>query len=1042
MIAWFARNDVAANLLMAAVVLCGLYALLNETAVEIFPPSDPDRISVAVTLRGATPEDAELGVAIRIEEALEGLEGIKRLTSTSREGGVNVQVEVQDGYDAKDLLDEVKSRVDAINTFPADAEKPRIRLAQRAFDVINVVVSGAYAQDEIRRYAERVRDDLVRIEGISQVSLDAVNTYEIAIEASQDRLRNYNLSLADLARAVRNSSLDVSAGNLRAQGGDILIRSKGQAYRRADFERIVVKTNPDGAIIRVADVAVVNDGFQEDAVKTMFDGQFAAMIDVKRTGKESALKVAEAVKAYIDRQQASLPDGLRLAYWDDDAQQLRNRLGVLGASALQGSILVLLLLGLFLRPKIAFWVFIGVPISFLGAFSAMAAFDISLNLMSAFGFIVVLGIVVDDAIVTGESIYRRLRSGETGLAASINGTKAIAVPVTFGVLTTMAAFAPLAFVEGRFGSIMAPVAAVVICVLFISLIESKLVLPAHLKGLGGLRKEVHSNRLAAWQRRFADGFEDKIERYYRPALERLTAHRYATLAAFVGVLFVMLALISSGWTQFSFMARIEGETITASLSMPVGTKFAVTDRHVTHMLETAHALQRKYRDAATGASAVRHVLASTGSQWGRRGPHVGRVQIELAPPERRQVDVSTADLIAEWRRMIGVVPGAESLTFRADFFRPGDPIDVQISGNSLQEMAQVAERIKAYLATWPTVYEIADSLSDGKQELRIELTAQGHVLGLTRNDIASQVGQAFKGFEAQRIQRGRDDIRVLVRLPANERGQYATLDDMLITTPSGGQAPLGHVATLTPGKGPEQIRRIDRFRTLNITAEVEKRNTNMGVLQRELRQHIDGLLVQHPGISYVMEGEAREQRESFASLQAGIGIVLFVIYCMLALPLKSYVQPLVIMSVIPFALIGAVAGHWLMGYNLSMLSVLGLMALTGVVVNDSLVLVDAVNKQLRAGTPLREAVLAGGVIRFRPIVLTSLTTFLGLAPLLLETSTTAQFLIPMAISLAFGILFATVITLILAPVNLLIVADLRRTLHRALGRPLPSPAAP
>ena len=1037
MIAWFARNDVAANLLMAAVVLCGLYALLNETAVEIFPPSEPDRISVAITLRAATPEDAELGLAIRIEEALEGLEGVKRLSSTSREGGATVEVDVEDGYDARNLLDEVKSRIDAINTFPQDAEKPRIRLAQRAYDVINVVVSGVYAQDEIRRYAEQVRDDLVRIEGISQVSLDAVSAYEIAIEASQDKLRNYNLSLADLARAVRNSSLDISAGNLRAQGGDVLIRSQGQAYRRADFEGIVVKTNADGAIIRVADVAVVNDGFQEDAVKTMFDGQFAAMIDIRRTGKESALEIAEAVKAYIAKRQASLPEGVRLAYWDDDSQQLRNRLGVLGASALQGSILVLLLLGLFLRPKIAFWVFLGVPISFLGAFSAMAVFDVSLNLMSAFGFIVVLGIVVDDAIVTGESIYRRLRAGEMGLDASVNGTKAIAIPVTFGVLTTMAAFAPLAFVEGRFGSIMAPVAAVVICVLFISLIESKLVLPAHLKGLGGPREKGRQNRLAAWQRRFADSFEDKILRYYRPALERLTAHRYATLASFVGILFVMLALIGSGWTRFSFMARIEGETVTASLAMPVGTKFAVTDRHVAHMLDTARNLQRKYRDAATGASAVRHVLASTGAQRGRNGPHFGRVQIELTPPERRQVDISTAALIAEWRRMIGVVPGADSLTFRADFFRPGDPIDVQLSGTSLDEMAQVAERIKTYLATWPTVHEIADSLSDGKEELRIELTAQGHVMGLTRNDIASQVGQAFKGFEAQRIQRGRDDIRVLVRLPADERGEYATLDAMLITTPSGNQVPLGHVATLTPGKGPEQIRRIDRFRTLNITAEVEKRNTNMTVLQQEISQHIDGLLIQHPGISYVMEGEAREQRESFASLQAGIGIVLFVIYCMLALPLKSYSQPLVIMSIIPFALIGAVAGHWLMGYNLSMLSVLGLMALTGVVVNDSLVLVDAVNKQLQAGAPLRKAVLAGGVLRFRPIVLTSLTTFLGLAPLLLETSTTAQFLIPMAISLAFGILFATAITLILAPVNLLIVDDLKRALHKTLGKPLP-----
>jgi multidrug efflux pump subunit AcrB len=1032
-IAWFARNDVAANLLMATVLICGLYALFNETAVEVMPSNDPDEISISVTLRGATPEDTELGVAIRIEEALEGLEGVRRISSTSREGGTTVSVEVDQDYDPRDVLDEVKSRVDAINTFPGDAENPRVRLSQRSWSVISVVVSGDFIEEEIRRYAEQVRDELARLPAVSQVSLDAVRNYEIAIEASQDQLRNYDLSLADVARAIRDSSLDISAGNLRTQGGDVLIRSKGQAYRRSDFENIVVKTNEDGSIIRVVDVAEVKDGFQEDAVKTVFDGSNAAMINVARTGKESALEIADAVKTYIERKQPSLPVGMHLSYWDDDSQQLKNRLGVLGTSALQGSILILLLLGLFLRPKIAFWVFIGVPISFLGAFTAMAIGDITLNLMSAFGFIVVLGIVVDDAIVTGESIYRQSRLGDLGVDAAINGTRNVAIPVTFGVLTTMVAFAPLGFLEGRFGRLMGPVAAVVICVLLFSLIESKLVLPAHLKRLRHSKETHEQNRLAQWQRRFADGFESRILKYYRPALDRLIEHRYATLAAFVGVLFVVSTLISSGWTGFTFMERIEGETARASLTMPVGTQFQVTDRHVQHMLATARQLQSKYTDADTDESAIRHVLASTGSRRGGSGSQYGRVQVELVPPEKRTIEVSTRQIIAEWRRMIGIVPGAESLNFRADFFRAGDPIDVQLSGASFEEMSEVAEQIKDHLATYPTVYEIADTLSDGKEELRIELTQQGHVMGLTRNEIVSQVGQAFKGFEAQRIQRGRDDIRVLVRLPANERSDYSTLDQMLIRTPTGREVPLGHVATLTPGKGPEQIERIDRFRTMNITAEVEKQDTNMTVLQGEIRSYVDTLLARYPGVVYEMEGEAREQRESVASLQVGVIIVLLVIYGMLALPLKSYSQPIVIMSVIPFGLIGAVAGHWVMGYTLSMLSMLGLMALTGVVVNDSLVLVDAVNKQVRNGKSLREAVLDAGVIRFRPIMLTSMTTFLGLSPLLFEKSTTAQFLIPMAISLGFGILFATAITLVLVPVNILILRDLKAHLYRALG---------
>ena len=984
-------------------------------------------------MRGSTPEDAELGIAVRIEESLEGLEGIECITSTSREGSTSVSIEVDEDYDPRNVLDEVKSRVDAINTFPVDAENPRIRLAQRSFDVITVVVSGNFIEEEIRLYAEKVRDDLVRLPGISQVALDAVRDYEIAIEASQDRLRNYNLRLADLANAIRESSLDLSAGNLRTDGGDVLIRSKGQAYRRSDFENIVVKTNLDGSIIRVVDVADVNDGFQEDAVRTQFDGSSAAMIEVARTGRESALEVADTVKQYIADQQALLPVGMNLSYWDDDSQQLKDRLGVLGSSALQGSVLVLVLLGLFLRPKIAFWVFIGVPISFLGAFTTMAYFDLTLNLMSAFAFIVVLGIVVDDAIVTGESVYRHLRLGEEGADAAINGTNAVAVPVTFGVLTTMVAFAPLAFIDGRFGAIMAPVAAVVMCVLLFSLIESKLVLPAHLRHLRSTPGD-DASRLAKWQQSFANGFEEKIIRYYRPVLKLLTEHRYATLAGFVGVLAMMLSLIFSGWTQFTFMTRVEGETARASLAMPVGTQFEVTDRHVRRMLDAAQELQLKYADE-NGASAIRHVLASTGSQRGSQGSQYGRVQIELVPVEQRPVDVSTRQIIAEWRRLIGVVPGAESLTFRADFFRAGDPIDVQLSGSSFEEMNEVAATIKQHLETYPTVYEIADSLSDGKEELRIELKQQAHVLGLSRSDIVSQVGQAFKGFEAQRIQRGRDDIRVIVRLSANERADFATLNEMLIRTPGGNEIPLGHVADLIPGKGPESIRRIDRFRTLNITAEVEKQNTNMTALTNELREYIDQLLVRYPGVSYEMEGEAREQRASFASLQSGVVIVLFVIYCMLALPLKSYIQPIVIMSIIPFGLIGAVIGHWLMGYTLSMLSVLGLMALTGVVVNDSLVLVDAVNRQVRAGRPLVDSILDAGVVRFRPIMLTSLTTFLGLAPLLMAQSTTAQFLIPMAISLGFGILFATAITLILVPANLLIVDDCQRLYRRIYSSP-------
>ncbi len=1036
MIAWFVRNSVAANLLMITIALAGLYSLYN-TPIEIFPRSTPDVVTIAVPLRGATPEDMELGVAARVEEAIQGLEGIDRIVSESREGSARVNVEIDSAYEPRALLDDIKGRVDSISTFPAEAEKPVISLSQFGFGVISVVVSGSHDEDEVRVFAERVRDDLLRIEGISQVSLDAVRDYEIAIEASQDRLREFGLRLADVAAAVRGSSADLSAGNVRTAGGDVLIRSKGQAYRRTDFENIVLKTNPDGSIIRVGDVATVIDGFQEDAVSTTFNGRRAALIEVDRVGNESALEIARQVKAYIDAQQASLPAGMTLGYWDDDSQQLKNRLGLLGSSAVQGSLLVLLLLTLFLRPTIAFWVFMGIPVSILGAFALMPLFDVSLNLMSAFGFIVVLGILVDDAIVTGESIYQRLQSGMSGTEAAIRGTQDVAVPVTFGVLTTLASFLPLMFVEGHFGRVMGPVATVVLCVLVLSLIESKFVLPAHLKHLDPAKEQARvRGRLSQWQQRFASGFEAAVLRYYAPLLEVALRHRYSVFAGFIGMLVLVFALVASGWTRFVFMPSIEGETVTVTLEMPVGTQFEVTDRHVQRILEAAQAIGREM--AAEDGEVVRNVLATTGSAFGSgAAPHFGRVQVELVPPESRTGDVSTADVIRAWRERIGTVPGAESLTFRSNFLRAGDPIDVQFSGDSLVTLAAVAAQLRAHLDTYPTVYEITDSMSDGKEEMRVELKPQGHVLGMTRTDVLGQVSQAFKGFEVQRIQRGRDDIRVLVRLPREERSSFATLGEMTITSPSGRQVPLEHVAELLPARGPSEIKRIDGFRTVNVTAEVDKARTNMTVVQAELAAYLDRLVAQYPGVRYEFQGEARQQRESFGSLGTGLLLVLFAIYVLLALPLRSYTQPLVVMAVIPFGIVGAVLGHWIMGFSLSLLSVMGMLALTGVAVNDALVLVDYVNKRRAEGADVEDAVRSAGVARFRAVMLTSATTFIGLAPILLERSTTGQFLIPMAISLGFGVLFATFVTLLLVPVNVLIGRDIRRGLRRLLGRPAP-----
>ncbi|MEM8548305.1 MAG: efflux RND transporter permease subunit, partial [Pseudomonadota bacterium] len=906
---------------------------------------------------------------------------------------------------------------------------PIIALQTRTFDVINVVVSGDVAEDELRSLAEQVREDLLRLEGITQVALDSVRNYEIAVEASQDRLRDAGLTLADVATAITNSSLDLSAGNVRTDGGDVLIRSQGQAYRQTEFEEIVVKSNPDGTIIRVADVARVEDGFEEDAVRVRFNGTPAAFIDVSRVGSQSALEIAASVRNYIAERRASLPVGVDLSYWDDDSVVLNNRLGILFSSAWQGGLLVILLLTLFLRPAIAFWVFLGIPISFFGSFMLMVALDVSINLMSLFAFILVLGLVVDDAIVTGESVYSHLRQGEDGLTAAIEGTKEVAAPVTFGILTTMAAFSPLLFLEGRRGDWFSVIAMVVIPVFIFSLVESKLILPAHLRHIKIRGVSKSGNAFQRWQKGFADGFENAILRFYKPALEFAVRHRYSTLATFVGVLIVMTTVVTSGHTRFVFFPSIPRETVTAELAMPIGTPFKVTDSNVQRMQEIADALREEY-NSRYDEPAILNMLASTGTAGRNNGSHLGRIQLELSPAEERVGRVSANEFTNEWRRRVGDVPGAETLSFRSTWGGNNTPIDVQISGQDLVQLQQVGDEVKRYLRGYDSVYDITDSLSDGKEELRIELTREGEVLGLTRADVVGQVSQAFRGFEAQRIQRGRDDIRVLVRLSPSERATIDTLSELLVRTPTGADVPLANVATLTPGKGPSQITRIDGYRTLNVNAEVDKEVANMTLIQSDLAAFLDGLLPRYPGIEYSLEGEAREQRDTFGSLQISVPIVLFLIFCLLALPLKSYVQPLLVMSVIPFGIIGAITGHWLLGYSVSILSVFGLMALIGVLVNDSLVLVDYINRRHRSGIALIHAVREAGVARFRPVMLTSLTTFLGLLPLLNQKATNAQFLIPMGISVAYGILFATFITLLLIPVNIMIDDDIGNALRR------------
>jgi multidrug efflux pump subunit AcrB len=1024
MIAWFARNHVAANLLMVSLLVVGLFSLSERIPLEVFPTLDSEQVNVRITLRGATPEDAEQSVAILVEEAIQDLEGIEEITSHSTEGSALVSIEVDSSYDPRELLSDIKSRVDAINNFPAEAEKPVINLLTRRREVISVAIAGPYSEKEIRALTEQVRDDLLRTPGLTQIELDSVRAYEIAIEVSEDRLRQYNISLKQVADTIAKSAQDISAGSIKADGGEILIRSKGKAYDREQFNNIVILTRPDGSLVLVKDLARVLDGFEENDLLSRFNGQTAAFVDVYRVGDQSAIDVADKVIAYVNQRQADLPKGMEMTVWRDRSKIVKKRLQTLTTNAIQGGILVLLLLTLFLRPSIAFWVFIGIPVSFMGAFVSMSYFDVTLNIMSLFAFLLVLGIVVDDAIVTGENVYTHLRHAENGLDAAINGTKEVAVPVTFGVLTTIAAFLPLAFIEGHRGQLFAQIPIVVIPILIFSLIESKFVLPAHLKHIK-LRSERRSEgRLERFQVRFADGFEHAVLKYYQPFLRVVLEFKWTTLVTFIGILFLMVLLVKTGYTRFTYFPRVQSELARASLTMPAGTVFEVTDSYVKKITDAAFVLKKKYRDGDEG-----DLILNVQSTTGTKGSNTGRVMFEIVSPEDRQSQITSSELVREWRKMIGVLPGVESLTFRAEIGHGSDPIDIQFSGNDFSTLSEIADKVKEYLHQYPDVFDIEDTFSDGKEELQLELKPEAHALGFTRVDVLNQIRHGFFGYQVQRIQRGRDDIRVMVRLPESERKSVFNLADQRITNSSGQSVPLGQIVDLHPGNSPTSIIRIDRYRTVKVTADVNKDKANMTLIREDLNGYLHDLMAQYPGVNYKAGGEAEEQKESFRSVGIGLLIVLFVIYALLAIPFKSYAQPFIVMSVIPFGAIGALGGHWIMGMDLTMLSMLGMMALVGIVVNDSLVLVDYINKH-KQNMGIKEAILKAGVARFRPVMLTSLTTFMGLMPLLFEQSTQAQFLIPMAVSLGFGVLFATFITMLLVPVNYMLLENGREKIQR------------
>ncbi len=1039
-LSWFAKNPVAANLIMVLIIASGLLTF-SGIKQEVFPEFSSDLISVTVPYLGAAPEEVEEAVCVRIEEEIQSLEGIKRITSRASEGLGTVTIELLPGTDVRKLLDDVKARVDAIDTFPEETEKPVIQELLNRRQVINVAVSGNTDEKTLRILSDKIREEILLLSGITQAAVVNVRPYEIAIEVSEQSLRRFDLTFDEVAQAIRRSSLDLPGGSIKTQGGEVLLRTKGQAYIGREFEEIILRTRPDGSRVLVGDVAKVVDGFAETDQSARFDGSPSALVQVFRVGDEDALQVATAVKKYVEETQKKMPEGITLTIWNDDSEVLRSRLDLLYKNGRSGLILVFLLLALFLRLRLAFWVALGIPISFLGALWLMPTFDVSINMISLFAFILVIGIVVDDAIVVGESIFTEYEKGRSGVQAALEGLKSVAVPVVFAVLTSVAAFWPILMVEGGIGKIMRFIPIIVILTLLFSLLESLLVLPSHLSHLK--MEDTPSRGLrgiwARFQKNFNTRFRRFIDKAYRPSLEFGLKFRYITLAGFIMILILTIGMVVGGWIKFVFLPRIDADNVVARLTMPLGTPVETTAEAVKRLEESALKLEDEFD---LGRPIVRHVLAAIGEQPSLNrasgpdpasstfsGSHLGEVDIELTPSEER--GLGSTVIANRWRELTGPIPDAVELVFSSSLFTAGAPIYVQLSSADYAALREAAEKLKEKIKDYPGVYDVADSFREGKQEIKLEITPVAESLGLTLSDLGRQVRQAFYGEEVQRIQRGRDEIRVMVRYPVKERRSLANLEDKRIRTAGGVAVPFSAAAKATLGRGYSFIERTDRRRTLNITAEVDETKANANEILADITKNVlPTLLSEYPTISYSLEGEQRDQREALASLQRGFLLALLVIYALLAIPFRSYGQPLLVMGVIPFGIVGAIWGHIVMGISLTILSFFGIVALTGVVVNDSLVMVDFINRFRKKGEGIQKAIREAGVVRFRPIILTSITTFAGLTPLLLERSLQARFLIPMAVSLAFGVLFATFITLILVPVSYQILEDIKNEVKK------------
>jgi len=1019
-IAWMAGHSVAANLIMLTCLIGG-FIFLQNIKQELFPVFEVDTVEVEVVYPGASPEEVESGIILAVEEAVSALDGLDEVTSTAYQGLAVVEVKALTGADLQKLAQDVQSEVDRITSFPEDAEKPQITLLSNKRIVLSVVLYGDAAPASLHELAEQLRDQLLQDPGITQVDLSGVRPLEISIEVPLENLRRYNISLEELASRLRDASVDLPGGYIKAQSGEILIRVKERRDFGREFARLPVITNDDGSQVLLEQIATIDDGYRDTDYYATYNGKPAVMINVYSVGDQTPIQVSKTVRSYLDQIKPSLPTGIELTVRRDRSEIFAQRIDLLLRNSAMGLSLVMVMLALFLEFRLAFWVMMGIPISFMGSFILLPFFDVSINMISLFAYLICLGIVVDDAIVVGENVYHYRQMGLSPLKAAVKGARDMAMPVTFSILTNIATFMPLYFIPGTDGKVFRVIPLVVCTVFAVSLFESVFVLPAHLAHQKEKKRRGLGAFLHARQQDFSTAFSNWVKNRYSPFLCFVLSYRYLTLAIAIAVLALTISFAVSGRMGMEMFPKLESDYARATLTMPYGMAVEKTDAVAQRMLQSAW-------QTAAETGKEKELVQGIFTEIGSGGSHKALMTVYLAPPEVRDKIMGTAAFTKRWRELTGEITGIKSLRFESDAGGPGsgNAITIELNHRDLDVLQRASRELANGLEGYPLVNDVDDGFTPGKEQLDFTLLPEGKSLGFTAREVARQIRNSFYGAEVLRQQRGRNELKIMVRLPEAERISKYHVDELMLLSPGGKEVPLRDVAQITRGRAFTDIARRNGRRVVQVQCDVTPRS-KAGEIINDLQETVlPQLTANYPGLRYSFEGRQADMRKNMSNLKISFMLALLVVFALLAIPFRSYIQPLIVMVAIPFGIIGAIFGHLLLGYSLSIMSLLGIVALSGVVVNDSLVLVTRANelRKEQGGTAL-QIIQAASAQRFRPIILTTVTTFGGLAPMIMETSRQARFLIPMAISLGFGVLFATIISLVLVPSLYLIIDDIK-----------------